>query len=344
MTTPANNFYTRKLAENRAILAPMAGYTDAPFRKLCREFGSNWAVTEMVSAKGLVQGDLRGIEIGEPYPGEPDVVIQVFGGEPEIVAEGGKILYDKYQPDALDLNMGCPVKKITGKSCGSKLMQDPKRAAEIIRQLVSAVPIPVSAKMRLGYDRVNVLEVALALQEAGVSLIAIHGRTAEQKYTGEAKWEAIKEVAEQLIIPVIGSGDVQSKEQFDRYGAWGLGVMIARGAMGRPWIFAELQGAEKPSVKEIIKIAYRHAELHCDWYKSESPESEFHAMRSLRSQLIHYFSFMPETRPELAHIGSLERLRDFINRHWGMDIHSPSNSLNAPYWVTVCNDSTSHHL
>jgi tRNA-dihydrouridine synthase B len=322
MNTPTNTFYQRKLAENRAILAPMAGYTDAPFRKLCREFGSNWAVTEMVSAKGLVQGDLRGIEIGEPYPGEPDVVIQVFGGEPEIVAEGGRILYDKYQPDALDLNMGCPVKKITGKSCGSKLMQDPKRAADIIRHLINAVPIPVSAKMRLGYDRVNVLEVALALQEAGVSVIAIHGRTAEQKYTGGAKWEAIKEVAEQLTIPVIGSGDVQTKKQFDRYRAWGLGVMIARGAMGRPWIFAELQGKEKPSFDEIARIVYRHAELHYEWYKTENPDSELHAMRSLRSQLVHYFSFIPETRSELTQLSSLLELRSFIKKYFAVDVNN----------------------
>jgi nifR3 family TIM-barrel protein len=306
------DFYQRKLQEKRAILAPMAGYTDAPFRKLCREFGSSWAVTEMVSAKGLVQGDVRGIEIGEPYAGEPDVVIQVFGGEAEIVAEGGRILYETYKPEALDLNMGCPVKKITGKSCGSKLMQDPDRAAKIIRQLVQAVPVPVSAKMRLGYDRVNVLEVALALQEAGVSLIAIHGRTAEQKYTGEAKWEAIKEVAEQLEIPVIGSGDVTTKEQFDRYQNWGLGVMIARGAMGRPWIFAELQGKTIPSPAEIAQIAYRHAELHCQWY---APQHELQAMRALRSQLIHYFSYIPESRPQVAQIESLEGLKQFIEKH-----------------------------
>jgi tRNA-dihydrouridine synthase B len=328
MTT---NFYQRKLAEGKAILAPMAGYTDAPFRKLCREFGSSWAVTEMVSAKGLVQGDLRGIEIGEPYEGEPDVVIQIFGGESEIVAEGGSIIYNQYKPDALDLNMGCPVKKIVGKSCGSKLMQDPERAAEIIRRLVQVVPVPVSAKMRLGYDCVNVLEVALALQEAGVSLIAIHGRTAEQKYTGEAKWEAIKDVAEQLTVPVIGSGDVTTKEQFDRYRSWGLGVMIARGAMGRPWIFAELQGKEKPTPKEIAELAYRHAELHCEWYKTENPESELYAMQSLRSQLLHYFSFMPETRSELTHISSLQELRQFIQKHLGTDVNKsntePSENL-----------------
>lgn len=310
------NFYQRKLAEKRAILAPMAGYTDAPFRQLCREFGSSWAVTEMVSAKGLVQGDLRGIEIGEPYPGEEDIVIQIFGGEPEIVAQGGSILYEKYRPDALDVNMGCPVKKVTGKSCGSKLMQDPQRAAEIIRHLARAVPIPVSAKMRLGYDQVNALEVALALQEAGISLLAIHGRTAEQKYSGEARWETIKEVAEQLTVPVIGSGDVSTKAQFERYQGWGLGVMIARGAIGRPWIFAELQGKATPTPAEIASIAYRHAELHCQWYATNHPASETCAMRAMRSQLIHYFSFLPESRAEISQIASLPDLRRFITRHF----------------------------
>ena len=182
----------------------MAGFTDAPFRQLCRGYGSAWAVTEMVSAKALVQGDLQGIEIGKPYPGEPDLVIQVFGGEPEIVAAGGRILYDTYQPVALDINMGCPVKKVTGKSCGSKLMQDPGRAAEIVRQLSAAVPIPVSAKMRLGFDEVNAKEVALALQEAGAALVTVHGRTAAQKYSGEADWEKIGEVAGGAAYPCGG--------------------------------------------------------------------------------------------------------------------------------------------
>ena len=156
------NFYTRKLAEGRAALAPMAGYSDAPFRQLCRRFGSGWAVTEMVSAAALVLGQQRGVDIGAPYPGEPDLVIQVFGGDPEIVAAGGRMLFDSYRPAALDINMGCPVKKITGKSCGSRLMQDPERAAAIVGALTAAVPVPVSAKLRLGFDSVNALEVALA--------------------------------------------------------------------------------------------------------------------------------------------------------------------------------------
>lgn len=293
----------------------MAGYTDAPFRRLCREYGSAWAVTEMVSAKALVQGDLRGIEIGEPYPGEPNLVIQVFGGEPEIVAAGGHILWNKYQPQALDINMGCPVKKVTGKSCGSKLLQDPERAAEIVRQLNAAVPVPVSAKIRLGYDCINAAEVAKGLQEAGAALIAVHGRTAKQKYTGEANWEEIRKVAEHVSIPVVGSGDVTTKAQFDLYRSWGLGVMIGRGSHGRPWIFAELRGESPPGPQERVQVAYRHSAMNCDWYGPR-------AMLPMRSQLLKYFGPFPnfeQLRPSLIKIETLTDLRLLITEHFGFD-------------------------
>ena len=283
------SFYTRKLAQNRAVLAPMAGFSDAPFRKLCRRFGSAWAVTEMVSAKALVLGHGRGIQIGAPYPGEPDLVIQVFGGEPEIVAAGGRILYDRYAPAALDLNMGCPVKKVTGKSCGSKLMLDPGRAADIVRQLGAAVPVPVSAKLRLGYEQVNVLEVALALQEAGAALLTVHGRTAAQKYGGEADWNTIAEVAAQLTIPVVGSGDVTTQAQFGAHSARGLGVMIGRGALGRPWVFAECRG-EQVTVAEQVALVLEHARLTRAWYGSD------HAIVKFRGQLLRYAGEIPALR------------------------------------------------
>lgn len=317
----ATNFYTRKLASRRAILAPMAGYTDAPFRKLCREFGSSWAVTEMVSAKALVVGDLQGIEIGEPYESEPDVVIQVFGGEPDITAAGGRILFEKYAPQALDLNMGCPVKKVTGKSCGSKLMLDPERAAEIVKALTKAVPVPVSAKMRLGYDQVNVLEVARALEEAGAALIAVHGRTAAQKYSGTANWEMIAEVANAVNIPVVGSGDVQTKAQFDAYVERGLGVMVARGAVGRPWIFAELQGKETPSLQERAEIFLRHAVMNAAWY------GEHKGMLPMRSQGLQYFKDMPEftaMRKDIVRLASLEDAQMLVSKWLELDLPLPT--------------------
>jgi nifR3 family TIM-barrel protein len=314
------NFYTRKLATRRAILAPMAGYTDAPFRKLCREFGSAWAVTEMVSAKALVVGDLQGIEIGEPYKNEPDLVIQVFGGEADITAAGGRILYEQYAPQALDLNMGCPVKKVTGKSCGSKLMLDPERAAEIVNALTKAVPVPVSAKMRLGYDQVNVLEVAKALEQAGAALIAVHGRTAAQKYSGSANWEMIAEVASAVNIPVVGSGDVQNKAQFDAYAELGLGVMVARGAVGRPWIFAELQGEDAPSVQQRAEIFLRHAVMNAAWY------GEHKGMLPMRSQGLQYFKDMAqfaEMRKDIVKMTALEDAQALVKTWLELDLPLP---------------------
>ena len=314
------NFYTRKLALNRAILAPMAGYTDAPFRKLCREFGSAWAVTEMVSAKALVVGDLQGIEIGEPYRNEPDVVIQVFGGEPDITAAGGRILFERYRPQALDLNMGCPVKKVTGKSCGSKLMLEPERAAEIVNALTKAVPVPVSAKLRLGYDHVNVLEVAKALEEAGAALIAVHGRTAAQKYGGSANWETIADVANAVDIPVVGSGDVQTQAQFDAYMGRGLGVMVARGAVGRPWIFAELQGKDAPSLRERAEIFLRHAVMNAAWY------GEHKGMLPMRSQALQYFKDMANfaaMRKDIVKLSMLEDTQKLLKKWLELDLPLP---------------------
>lgn len=303
MTQPTN-FYTHKLAAASAVLAPMAGFTDAPFRRLCRRYGSAWAVTEMVSAKALVLGEGRGLEIGAPYPDEPDLVIQVFGGEPEIVAAGGRILYDTYRPAALDLNMGCPVKKVTGKSCGSRLMQDPERAANIVGALAKAVPVPVSAKLRLGFDTVNVLEVALALQEAGASLLTVHGRTAAQKYGGEADWDAVTEVAETLRVPVVGSGDVTTKRQFDDYRARGLGVMVGRGALGRPWLFATLRGEREPNAEEKLDLVLEHAREARAWYGRE------HAVVKLRGQLLRYVEFLPDSEGVRAAFLRVETLAE----------------------------------
>ncbi len=313
------NFYTRKLSEPAAVLAPMAGFSDAPFRKLCRDFGSSWAVTEMVSATELVQGGLKGIEIGEPYPDEPDLVIQMFGGEPELVAAAGQKLERLYRPQALDINMGCPVKKITGKSCGAKLMQDPERASEIVRQLAMAVSVPVSAKMRLGYDRENALELALALQDAGASLISIHGRTAVQKYAGEANWTAIADIAEQLSIPVVGSGDIANRSQFQTYRRSGLGVMVGRAAVGRPWLFAELRGAAEPAAKDIARTAFLHAQLHLNWYGNGEASKEAYIMRSFRSQALRYFSFLPEAHQRLTQLSHLQELAELIQAYLGLE-------------------------
>ena len=337
------NFFTAKLSRGGAVLAPMAGFTDAPFRKLCREFGSAWAVTEMVSAKGLMQGGGRGLDISAPYAGERDLVIQIFGSEPEVTAEAGALLVETYKPAALDLNMGCPVKKILDKGCGAELMRRPERAAAIVSALKRAVPVPVSVKMRLGYDRVNAPEVARTLEAAGASALAVHGRTALQKYGGEADWEGIAEVAQGVKIPVIGSGDVATRAAFERYRALGLGVMVARAAVGRPWIFSEFRGEAaldlesentgsdsglnvgpslEPCLEKVAALAYRHAALHLTWYGEER------GLAPLRGALLRYFEPFQnnELRARLVALTSLPELAALIasiTGHDPRDTHVP---------------------
>ena len=320
----APNFYRDRVATGKAALAPMAGFTDAPFRRLCREFGSGWSVTEMVSAKALVRGNQQGIDIGEPYPGEPDLVVQLFANDPDLAAQASAMLYRHYRPAAFDLNMGCPVKKIVNKGCGSDLMNRPLLAADIVRAMRASVPVPISVKMRLGTDTISVHEVAHAVAEAGVSAVAVHGRTAVQKYEGEADWEPIVALAQALRIPVIGSGDVSSLEAFRRYRDLGIGVMIGRGSLGRPWIFRTVCGGSAPSLAEVAQLAYRHAHLNCAWY------GEHHGMRTIRGQLARYFSHFDmgaKLRPNLVRLARLEDFALLLENALGLEPSFPEGRL-----------------
>jgi tRNA-dihydrouridine synthase B len=264
-----------------AVLAPMAGFTDAPFRRLCRHYGAVWAVTEMVSAKGLSQG--RGGEaIAEPYPGEPDVVVQLFAADADLAASAVERLERTYRPAAFDLNMGCPVKKVVNRGCGSELLRDPPKAAAVVAAMVAATGRPVSAKLRLGIDRFVAIEVAQAVVEAGAVALAVHGRTAVQRYGGVADWDRIAEVAAAVPVPVSGSGDVTDAHGYASARERGLGVMIARGSLGRPWVFAEVLGRPAPEPHEVALVAWRHVLDHVAWYGGE------HALRRLRAQLGHY--------------------------------------------------------
>jgi tRNA-dihydrouridine synthase B len=274
--------FRRLLAAGGAVLAPMAGYTDAPFRRLAHAYGAAWAVTEMVSARALASGDRTGLAISAPYPGERDVVIQLFAADPDEAAAAAGRLVAAYAPAAIDLNMGCPVRKVRHKGCGVELLRDPSRAAAIVAAIDAAVPVPVTVKTRLGIDRVGAHEALAAVVEAGAAAVAIHGRTAHQKYAGEADWDAIAAVAAGLDVPVVGSGDVRDADAFARARARGLGVMVARGALGRPWLFRLLRGGPQPTPEEVAAVVWRHARDHVAWYGGER------ALPRLRGQLVAY--------------------------------------------------------
>jgi tRNA-dihydrouridine synthase B len=313
MSTAPNHhkpdFHRSKLESGRAVLAPMAGFSDAPFRLLSKEFGAAWAVTEMVSSMGVVMNGKKSFEIGEPYPGEPDLVIQLFGSDPQIMAEAGQKLYEEFKPAALDINMGCPVPKVVKTGGGACLLQNPDQAHSLISALDKAVPVPVSAKIRLGWNDFNAIEVAQALQDGGAACLALHGRTRAQGYSGNADWDKIELVQQNLKIPLVGSGDVISKEMFAERQHKASGVMIGRGAVGRPWIFSEVIGGQTLETHDVVRLAYRHALLNVAWY------GEYTGMRQMRGVLGQYFKGFPganKVRATVTQVNTLEDLRKLL--------------------------------
>jgi len=264
--------------ENPVILAPMAGVTDLPYRKIVKEMGCGLVCTEMVSAKGLVYGTPRTEELLTISQDERPVSLQIFGTEPEIMAESLSVIED-YSPDIIDVNLGCPTRKIVKNGAGSALMKKPKLVAEIVEALVKETTTPVTVKMRTGWDEesINAVEIGKVAEEAGAAMVAVHGRTREQFYSGEADWQIISQVKEAVRIPVVGNGDIftpeDAEEMLNQTGC--DGIMIGRGAQGNPWIFKRtvhyLETGEllpPPVPSEKVEMAIRHLEELVD-YKGE---------------------------------------------------------------------------
>ena len=257
--------------DNPLFLAPMAGVTDWAFRTICAELGAGVTVTEMVSTRALVYKDKKTAKLLRKNPGSI-CGAQIFGNDPDTMAQGARLALEISGCDFLDINMGCPMPKIANSGDGSGLMRTPELAGKIVEAVVKAVPVPVTVKCRLGWDKgsVNVLDYTRRMEESGAAMVTVHGRTRSQLYSGTADWDMIRKVKEQLTIPVVANGDITGAEAALRCARWtgADGLMIGRSTFGDPWIFPEVRAAlagepvpERPPLRDRVAVAVRQFEL-----------------------------------------------------------------------------------
>jgi nifR3 family TIM-barrel protein len=303
-------------------LAPMAGVTDKIFRMLCKEQGADVMVTEFVSAEGIFRKNARTMEYLDFAPAERPLGVQLFGADPEHLGEAARLVRDWVHPDFLDLNFGCPVNKVVSRNGGSALLKDLPLLERVARAVVqAAAPCPVTAKIRIGWSRdaVNALQTARILEDAGIQALAVHGRTKDQAYGGEADWDVIGEVAQSVQIPVIGNGDIQTAQDAARRKRETpiAGLMIGRAAMSSPWIFREIKSylatGQLPPLPPLAAqwaLVRRHCVLAIEARGAERP-----ALHSMRARLMAYSRGMPGAkglRSRFADVESLAQLDDII--------------------------------
>lgn len=275
-------------------LAPMADMTDLPFCLICKEHGAPLLFREMVSAEAIVRMNPKTLEMAKFDERERPIVQQIFGSDPHVMAEAARIIEERFRPDGIDVNMGCPVYNIVSNFNGAFLIKEPERASAIIRAMKAAVKVPVSVKTRLGWSKdTDVLDFVKIVEDAGADLVSIHGRTKEQGYSGVSNWDRVGEARRNTALPVLVNGDITSvetaKEALRRSGA--DGVLVGRGALGNPWFFGELlHGLSpethpttiRPSFDDRIRTVRLHAERHVERYGDRG-------IVKLRKHLPYYF-------------------------------------------------------
>ena len=300
-------------------LAPMAGVSDKIFRQLCKEYGADVLTTEFISAERIFRRNERTREYLDFDEIERPIGVQLFGGNAEHMAEAARQVVDWVRPDFVDLNFGCPVNKVVCKNGGSALLKDCPTLASVATAVVRTIaPMPVTAKIRIGWDAdsINAARVARILAEAGISAITVHGRTRAQGYSGAANWNVIGEVAAAVSIPVIGNGDLSNAAAVAKHcRETGIaGAMIGRAAMSRPWIFHQTKQhlatgemVDPPNLREKWNLILRHCELVAREWGAEEP-----AIRSMRARLMAYSRSMPDAkrlREKFSHVSTLDEVK-----------------------------------
>lgn len=307
--------------ENPFVLAPMAGVTDLAFRKLCKEQGAGLLCMEMVSAKAISFKNKNTQALMEIHESEHPVSLQLFGSEPELMAEVAKSIEER-PFEILDINMGCPVPKVVNNGEGSALLKNPELIRKIVKEVSGAISKPVTVKVRIGFEGypVDVVEIAKMVEDAGAAAIAVHGRTRQQYYSGVADWDAIRRVKEAVTIPVIGNGDVDSPKKAEALmKETGCdAVMIGRAVRGNPWIFREMNHyfqtgelMDRPSIEEVSEMILRHTREQIEL------KGEFTGIREMRKHVAWYTTGMRHSaalRREASEIESYEGLERLLEK------------------------------
>jgi nifR3 family TIM-barrel protein len=305
--------------DNPFVLAPMAGVTDLPFRKLCKEQGAGLICMEMVSAKAISYHNKNTEALMEIDPCEHPVSMQLFGSDPDLMGEVARSIEDR-PFDILDINMGCPVPKVVNNGEGSALLKNPDLIVRIVKSVSGAIKKPLTVKVRIGFENepVDIVEIARRIEDAGAAAIAVHGRTRQQYYSGKADWDTIRRVKEAVSIPVIGNGDVDSplKAEALQKETGCDGIMIGRAVRGNPWIFREMNHyfttgelLSKPSAEEVREMILRHARAQIDL------KGEFIGIREMRKHVAWYTAGMRHSaglRRESNLVSSYEELQALL--------------------------------